>query len=371
MARQRSSLGSIHQLPDRRYKVTITVGYYYDGNGKKKQKRRSRIVNSMKEARELLRQYNDKSVKRIKLRNLIEEYYEVRKLRPSTRRMLNFLFRKCLAPLYDDYVDNIKAKDIDDILDSLEMAETTAHMRRGRIQILFNYAKKNGYISEVPDLKERGNLSATKTMKILPSMQEMQALLEKAKEYKKAPYLYYVMLLILATGIRVGEACALKWKNIDFDNNTISIIGTITRSADGYYYSNQTKTEESKRIIPINRDVLEIINTLPHKSEYVFRGIKNSFLKPGTITGKIRIFFNENGYNQLRLYDLRHIHATQLLAHGVDVKSVSHRLGHSSPVTTLKTYIHYVSENDRKAADLMGDLVLKKCLSSIKERKKP
>ena len=69
MARQRSSLGSIKQLPDRRYKVTVTVGYVYDEKGNKKQKRRSRIVNSMKEAREILRQYDDKSVTRIKLKD--------------------------------------------------------------------------------------------------------------------------------------------------------------------------------------------------------------------------------------------------------------------------------------------------------------
>ena len=56
--RQRAALGSIKQLPDKRYKVTVTVGYTYDENGKKKQKRRSRIVNSMREAREMLQEYD-------------------------------------------------------------------------------------------------------------------------------------------------------------------------------------------------------------------------------------------------------------------------------------------------------------------------
>jgi len=368
MARQRSSLGSIKQLPDRRYKVTVTVGYVYDEKGNKKQKRRSRIVNSMKEAREILRQYDDKSVTRIKLKDLIEKYFKTKNLKPSTYISRENVFHRILKPLYDNYIDTIKAKDIDDIFDSLKGSETTSYMRYAQIKMLFNFAKKEGYINEVPKFKLRGKKYATKTMKILPSMQEIQGLLEKAKNYKKATYVYYVLLLILATGIRVGEACALKWKNIDFENNTISILGTISKGdTDGhvrYRDSDSTKTEASTRIIPVDPAILKIINELPRKNEYVFCIKKTSFLLPSTLEHRTRAFFDENGYNKLRLYDLRHIHATQLIAHGVDVKSVSHRLGHTSPATTLSIYTHYVSENDKKAAKLMGNLVLNKCLST-------
>lgn len=127
--RQRAALGSIKQLPDKRYKVTVTVGYTYDENGKKKQKRRSRIVNSMREAREMLQEYDNKTVKHITLKELIAEYFRTSGIKTSTRRTTQSIFNTCLSPLYGKKVDLITGADIDDILDREEVAETTMNGR--------------------------------------------------------------------------------------------------------------------------------------------------------------------------------------------------------------------------------------------------
>ena len=82
--RKRSSLGSIQQLPDKRYKVTVTVGYVYTKDGKKKQKRHSRIVKSMREARELLRQYDKSSSKDYTLQEVIHMYFHDKDIKIST-----------------------------------------------------------------------------------------------------------------------------------------------------------------------------------------------------------------------------------------------------------------------------------------------
>lgn len=147
-------------------------------------------------------------------------------------------------------------------------------------------------------------------------------------------------------------------------NNTINVLNTVTRGETHYEISDTLKTDSSVRVVPVEHDVLEIINEIPKKSQFVFFGRRMSFVPPATIEKNARRVFNELGYTKLRLYDLRHFHATQLLAHGVDIKTVSHRLGHSSPMTTLNTYTHYVEANDRKAADMMGNLVLNKCLDA-------
>jgi integrase len=60
---------------------------------------------------------------------------------------------------------------------------------------------------------------------------------------------------------------------------------------------------------------------------------------------------------QYRLHDLRHYHATQLLAAGVPITTVSKRLGHTSTAVTLNTYGHWLPEQDRDAADIMGRLL--------------
>lgn len=364
--RQRSSLGSIQQLPDKRYKVTVTVGYTYDKNGKKKQRRHSRIVKSMREARELLRKY-DKSVSTsYTLQEVIHMYFQDKNLKTSTRKTLESVFNTCLSNLYARNIGSIQGNDIDRMLDDMDAAETTMSTRCSKIHSLFLYAKRKGFIQDVPVFGNRGNVRHTNTMKILPTMEEVQNIIHTAIEKASYPYLYHMMLLIVSSGIRVGEACALRWKDIDFKNDTISIVATITRGQTNFEYSEHLKTESSTRIIPVDHSILEIINEIPRKSQFVFYGRKHSFVPPSTINRNVRKLFDELGYPKLRIYDLRHVHATQLLAHGVDIKSVAHRLGHASPMTTLNVYTHYVADNDRKAAELMGKLVLKKCLNTRK-----
>jgi integrase len=62
----------------------------------------------------------------------------------------------------------------------------------------------------------------------------------------------------------------------------------------------------------------------------------------------------------MRLHDLRHFTATRLIAAGVPVRTVSRRLGHSNPSTTLSVYAHFVEASDQDAASVMGGLVQQK-----------
>ena len=63
------------------------------------------------------------------------------------------------------------------------------------------------------------------------------------------------------------------------------------------------------------------------------------------------------GLDGVRLHDLRHLHATQLLAAGVPVRTVSGRLGHANAATTLNVYAHFLEASDRQAADVIGGLL--------------
>ncbi|MGH8983920.1 MAG: site-specific integrase, partial [Acidimicrobiia bacterium] len=63
------------------------------------------------------------------------------------------------------------------------------------------------------------------------------------------------------------------------------------------------------------------------------------------------------GLDRVRLHDLRHMHATQLLAAGVPVRTVSGRLGHANAATTLNVYGHFLEPSDREAADVIGGLL--------------
>ncbi len=80
-------------------------------------------------------------------------------------------------------------------------------------------------------------------------------------------------------------------------------------------------------------------------------------LHPDTITNGFRRLCDRAGIEGVRLHDLRHLHATQLLAAGVPVRTVSGRLGHANVSTTLNVYAHFLEASDREAANVIGGLL--------------
>jgi integrase len=80
-------------------------------------------------------------------------------------------------------------------------------------------------------------------------------------------------------------------------------------------------------------------------------------LHPDTITGAFSRICRRAGLSSVRLHDLRHLHATQLLAAGVPVRTVSGRLGHANAATTLNVYAHFLEASDREAAHVISGLL--------------
>jgi integrase len=79
--------------------------------------------------------------------------------------------------------------------------------------------------------------------------------------------------------------------------------------------------------------------------------------RPDNVTSFFIRVRNEVGAPSVRLHDLRHFTATQLIGAGVDVRTVARRLGHSDPSVTLRVYSHALEERDRAAAAIMGDIL--------------
>ena len=86
--------------------------------------------------------------------------------------------------------------------------------------------------------------------------------------------------------------------------------------------------------------------------------------RPDNVTSFFIRVRNEVGAPTIRLHDLRHFTATQLIGAGVDVRTVAGRLGHSDPSVTLRVYSHALEERDRSAAAIMGNLLATPALPS-------
>ena len=95
-----------------------------------------------------------------------------------------------------------------------------------------------------------------------------------------------------------------------------------------------------------------------------------NIINPNNFSRWWREFAEDNGFPGLKYHELRHTQASQLIASGMDVKTVQHRLGHASATLTMNLYAHALPENDDRAAECIGKLLSSKPEASEEERKK-
>lgn len=171
-------------------------------------------------------------------------------------------------------------------------------------------------------------------------------------------------LLSLYTGIRLGEVCALKWDDIDRENQTIIIQRTGQRIAQ---VKNDTaggktmlmictpKSLRSVRIIPVPNFVLARLHELMKKKAtdlYIF-GFSNHPAEPRTVQRHFKALVKKLGIKNVHFHTLRHSFSTRLVELGVDIKTISTLLGHSSTQTTLDFYAHSLPQQQRAAISLL------------------
>jgi len=199
-------------------------------------------------------------------------------------------------------------------------------------------------------------------------LHELAKLLEAIRQ--SSYYLYYRMLLL--TGLRRSELLALKWRNLDLDLACVYIAHSLHRLDDGIIIIKEPKTSSSRRPVDLppslalllrqHRADEEVQRLMLGRSltedDFVFSHVDGSPLNPNTVTHTFARVAERAGM-QLRLHDLRHIHATMLLKAGTHPRVVQERLGHSSIATTLDIYSHTVPGMQKAAAERLDTLLPK------------
>lgn len=170
----------------------------------------------------------------------------------------------------------------------------------------------------------------------------------------------------LATGMRLGEVLALSWGQVDFSTGTLNV----SRAFGHRGKMKAPKTSAGKRTVSLDAKTLQRLAWWKRvqKAELAKIGIRQKDDTPVVVSQRGTFYDSANfqqwwrkfrvkaGFPSLKFHELRHTQATQLLANGVDVKTVQARLGHSDASLTLNWYAHALPENDRKAADMLGEL---------------
>lgn len=166
------------------------------------------------------------------------------------------------------------------------------------------------------------------------------------------------VLISLYSGLRIGEICALKWSDIDFDTMLITVTHTIQRIYIGkgntkVVYSTP-KTKRSVRKVPMSKiiiDKLKPLSRMYSPDSFILTGMEHKFFEPISYKYPYTQFLDECHVNYKNFHTLRHTFATRCIRMGMDVKSLSEILGHANVNVTLNVYVHSSYEIKRKFID--------------------
>lgn len=171
------------------------------------------------------------------------------------------------------------------------------------------------------------------------------------------------VLLMLLSGVRIGELCALKWGNIDLKEQTIRITATLQRLHDTATESeNRTrvvigvpKSDTSVRTIPLTDYATTLCRQFAVRNAvaYILTGSEN-YMEPRSLQYRIEKYTKECGLEGVHAHTLRHTFATRAVEVGFEIKSLSEVLGHANTTITLERYVHSSMELKRLNMDKLA-----------------
>lgn len=191
----------------------------------------------------------------------------------------------------------------------------------------------------------------------------IEALEDEPLQWKALTY------LLISTGARRGEILGLQWQSVDFKNNQLYLCNNLLYSPVKGVYSTTLKTNEN-RYVSVPSDVMEILKQWRDEqaelsyamedwvdTDYVFTQRNGKPMHPDTATCHLRRFSDKYNLPHINPHKFRHSQASLLINQGVDIVTVSKRLGHAKTSTTSDIYAHILNKADEKASEVLTDVL--------------
>lgn len=280
------------------------------------------------------------------------------RLRENTVRSKDYVVELKILPYFGEKkIADITAADIrrwqNDIMKQ-GYAPTYLKTINNQLSAIFNYAVKYYDLPRNP-CKQAGSMGKGKAEEMqFWTQNEFETFIEFVKD---KPISYYAFLTMYWTGIRVGELLALTLADFNAEGRTLSITKSYQR-INGRDVITEPKTAKGKRVITLPDFLVVELEEYVDKlygmmaNDRLFM-VTKSYLEKEMIRG-VRL----SGVKKIRLHDLRHSHASLLIAKlGAQPNLVAERLGHEKIQTTLSTYAHLYPNQARNLADQLNDLM--------------
>lgn len=184
--------------------------------------------------------------------------------------------------------------------------------------------------------------------------------------------LYPIVVVALATGLRRGEILALQWGDIDFETGRLRVERSLEQTKGGVIRVKPPKTKRGRRNVSLPVDAVALLRRhrasqlelrlalgmgKPPEDAWVFGHIDGTTRSPRAVSEEWTRNVDSLKLPKVTFHALRHTHASALIAAGVDVLTISRRLGHGSAAITLKVYGHLFSNTDDNAAAIINTVL--------------
>ena len=337
---------------------------YKDKNGRWKQKSKQGLPNR----KAILKIEADKIIDQIKadydydveysemaIGELKQIYLEHVKTVREHKTYTGYKFAFNRFKLDDIKIKDLKNHDIQKCIDKMvkdKVMHGSIRQFTGNFKAFLNYVSVQFDI-KIPSLKLIMPKNKDKNTKKALSSKEVESIIDFYKNWRNID-IYISVFLAAKTGLRIGEISGLTWGDIDFNNNAITVNKQWKIDKDtGLYGFGDLKSKNSYRVIPISKAVANELNKIKQLGK--INNNKRLISHENTNTLNLTIDANLQKNFKISIHELRHTRATELIANGLDFKTVAKILGHDAK-ETINTYSHVTDQMMEKAKDLIENL---------------
>lgn len=284
-------------------------------------------------------------------------------VRDSTFRVSETMLRKNILPVFGHKkVVNITTLDCQRVANKWSKEVVTFNKRVHLLQRILRYARNLQIIDRVPtEAVIMPRVKKADSSKNFYTREELQLFLEHAKRLFDVQT-YTLFRLLAFSGLRKGEALALTWADIHFDDGYVDVTKTVAIGADCTPIIHEPKTKASTRRAYIDQKTMDTLKDWRALRAYyslksaqseslVFSNKKNKPLEGTYLLQKIKIAASDAGLHRITLHGFRHTYATLAAQGGMPIKELQAQLGHADVQTTLNIYTSITDEQRQGTAD--------------------
>lgn len=301
--------------------------------------------------------------KKLAASTLTRDMQDVRRILPALGRYKLVDLNKEILREFYDAMRREKNENTGNLL-----AESTVEGIHSCLSGILSDAVEAGYLTHNPAWRAYKKKGVAKERPVADE-ETVRRLIEALEGQSMKYEVYYK--LILATGMRRGEACGLRWSDIDWRQRALHIRRNVVKLSRQPIIVKEPKTRAGTRVVYLSPEMCRLLRAWEKEcawemaqqeegeltqEDYLFRQPNGDPMVPSTFTYRFKMILRENGLpDDLNVHSLRHTNASMLIAQGVDVRTVAGLLGHAQPSTTLDIYSHAFDKNKRLAGQKLSE----------------